>query len=356
MRAVVSCSSVSRRRRSSGNSGVSFSKFGRPRATSGSSPLTESILSRALYFSLSLGSRTWPCDLVAAAQAEAADLRKRDVDVVVALRVAAGAQEAEAVGQHVEDARDLIAGALLARLAPARRPASLRGPAGRDHAVATALAAVARAGPADRDRKVVSDGRGVGARIDGFRRTRHGPRLAALGCSAGPRRPAIRSRCRLRAGRGRGLDDDRLGWSARGLPSAVADAAPSPAERGGARLRRQRSTLAEGRGLDAARGARAGPLAPGSAVAGRCGAARVDGESGGDSAAICAVPVTGNAASAEAASRSAAGRSPARWESVRRWCSWWSVRDLRALPARGVWNASIRDACAVAPAEGLPLG
>ncbi len=59
-RAAISWGSVSSRSRSVGNSGVSLSKCGRFRASYGSSPLTASIFSRALYFSLSLGSRTWP--------------------------------------------------------------------------------------------------------------------------------------------------------------------------------------------------------------------------------------------------------------------------------------------------------
>jgi hypothetical protein len=77
-------------------------------------------------------------DLVAAPQAEAPDLRERDVDVAIALRVAARAQEPEPVGEHVEDAvaRDrralrpllaLLALAAAALIAPVLAPAASRG-------------------------------------------------------------------------------------------------------------------------------------------------------------------------------------------------------------------------------------
>ena len=51
---------VSRLIISSGKIGVSVSKFGRRRATSGSTPLTASTRSRLKNFSLSFGGRTWP--------------------------------------------------------------------------------------------------------------------------------------------------------------------------------------------------------------------------------------------------------------------------------------------------------
>ncbi len=59
-RSVTAVGEDSRRNRSCGNSGVSFSKLGRWRASSGSSPLTFSILSNAKYFSLSFGRRMAP--------------------------------------------------------------------------------------------------------------------------------------------------------------------------------------------------------------------------------------------------------------------------------------------------------
>ena len=60
IRPVTSVGPVSRRKRSLGNSGVSLSKFGRCLASSGSMPFTESICSKAKYFSLSFGCRTLP--------------------------------------------------------------------------------------------------------------------------------------------------------------------------------------------------------------------------------------------------------------------------------------------------------
>ena len=55
IRSLTAVGECSRRIRSSGNSGVSFSKFGRCFASSGSMPLTLSMRSSAKYFSLSLG-------------------------------------------------------------------------------------------------------------------------------------------------------------------------------------------------------------------------------------------------------------------------------------------------------------
>ena len=161
MRAAVSCSCVSRRRRCSGNSGVSFSKRGRWRATSGSIPLTVSILSNALYFSLSLGSSHLTDDLVAAAQAETADLGQRHVDVVVGLHVAVRTQEPEAVGQYVEGAGALDRrrlGAALARFALAGSPL-----------LAVVLAAVAAVAPRPRCGR---DRAGPHAAAAGLRRPR----------------------------------------------------------------------------------------------------------------------------------------------------------------------------------------
>ena len=77
-------------------------------------------------------------DLVAAAQAEAADLRERHVHVMVALRVAAGAQEAEAVRQHVEHARARYGRSFVALLALGALRALLA-------TVATAIAAAVAA-------------------------------------------------------------------------------------------------------------------------------------------------------------------------------------------------------------------
>ena len=87
-------------------------------------------------------------DLVAAAQAEAADLAERHVDVVVALHEAVRAQKAEAVGQHVEDA-DLVDrrrfGTPLARFALGGLAAAAASAAAAATATAAAAAAVAAA-------------------------------------------------------------------------------------------------------------------------------------------------------------------------------------------------------------------
>ncbi len=58
IRSATATGPFSSRKRSSGNSGVSLSKFGRARAASTSIPFTLSISSSAKYFSLSLGRRT----------------------------------------------------------------------------------------------------------------------------------------------------------------------------------------------------------------------------------------------------------------------------------------------------------
>ena len=60
IRSATDSGPFSRRKRSSGNSGVSLSKFGRARAASTSMPFTLSISSNAKYFSLSFGRRTRP--------------------------------------------------------------------------------------------------------------------------------------------------------------------------------------------------------------------------------------------------------------------------------------------------------
>ena len=60
IRSVIPVGACSRRKRSSGNSGVSLSNSGRRRAVSASTPLTESIRSSAKYFSLSRGWRMGP--------------------------------------------------------------------------------------------------------------------------------------------------------------------------------------------------------------------------------------------------------------------------------------------------------
>ncbi len=104
MRAAVSCSSVSRRRRSSGKSGVSFSNYGPLAGDLRVDAVDVVDLEQRVVLLVVLGLAHLAVDLVAAAQTEAADLRQSHVDVLVALREAAGAQEAEAVGQHVEDA------------------------------------------------------------------------------------------------------------------------------------------------------------------------------------------------------------------------------------------------------------
>ena len=85
MRAAVSCSASRGAGAPRERAGVSCSKTGRPRAVSGSMPLTVSILSRALYFSLSLGSRTWPRISSPRRRLKRRIWRERDVDVVVAL-------------------------------------------------------------------------------------------------------------------------------------------------------------------------------------------------------------------------------------------------------------------------------
>ena len=60
IRSATDTGPFSSRKRSSGKSGVSLSKFGRARAASTSIPFTLSISSSAKYFSLSLGRRTRP--------------------------------------------------------------------------------------------------------------------------------------------------------------------------------------------------------------------------------------------------------------------------------------------------------
>ena len=60
IRSATPVGACSRRNRSSGNNGVSLSKFGRCFAVSASRPLTFSIRNSAWYFSLSFGLRTCP--------------------------------------------------------------------------------------------------------------------------------------------------------------------------------------------------------------------------------------------------------------------------------------------------------
>ena len=97
IRSATDTGPFSSRNRSSGNSGVSLSKFGRARAASTSIPFTLSISSSAKYFSLSFGRRTRAGHRVALAQREPADLRERDVDVLGTRQVAGGPKEAVAL-------------------------------------------------------------------------------------------------------------------------------------------------------------------------------------------------------------------------------------------------------------------
>ena len=79
-------------------------RCGRRLAVSGSTPLTDSTRRRPQYFSPSLGARDDAADAVAGAEAEAAHLAGRDVDIIRAGHEAAAAHEAEAVVDDVEDA------------------------------------------------------------------------------------------------------------------------------------------------------------------------------------------------------------------------------------------------------------
>src|SRR4051812_38697936 len=124
----VSRPTVSRRKRSSGNSGVRSSNRGRWRARSGSRSFTWSMRSSARVFSLRLvegllgialvplvdapqgrvlfvavGGAAGRGDVVALAQAELPHLLHRDVDVVLAREVALRAQEAVALVAQVEE-------------------------------------------------------------------------------------------------------------------------------------------------------------------------------------------------------------------------------------------------------------
>ncbi len=124
---------------------MSFSNSGRWRAVSGSTPLTDVDLEQGVVLLVVLGLAHLAGDLVAAAQAEAADLAERHVDVVVALHEALGAQKAEAVGQHVEDAGLVDRrrfGTPLARFALGGSPPS---PPPRAASAAAAAAAIAAA-------------------------------------------------------------------------------------------------------------------------------------------------------------------------------------------------------------------
>ena len=96
--------SVSRLISSIGWIGVSASKCGRRLAASGSTPLTESTRTRPQYFSPSLGCADDAADAVAGAQAGAAHLAGRHVNVVRRGHQPAAAQEAVAVVDDIEDA------------------------------------------------------------------------------------------------------------------------------------------------------------------------------------------------------------------------------------------------------------
>ena len=109
-RAVSFCGSVSRRRRSAGYSGVSFSNSTRPSASATGRPLMESTRTSALYF-WRLGcsvSGTWriaPTTASPRRRCVLLHLAEGDVDVVRARQVPGGADEGVVV-EHVEDARD----------------------------------------------------------------------------------------------------------------------------------------------------------------------------------------------------------------------------------------------------------
>ena len=124
MRAAVSCSSVSRRRRSSGNSGVSCSNTGPLPRHVGVDAVHSVDLEQRVVLLIVLGLADLAEHLIAAAQAEAADLAEAHVHVAVTLAEAVRAQEAEAVGQHVEDAGAGDRGAVVALLLAAA-PAAL---------------------------------------------------------------------------------------------------------------------------------------------------------------------------------------------------------------------------------------